>query len=159
MEPGSRAAAEALMREIADELRGEVERMVPRLRAVTAAEAGRDRGDAKWQKREILGHLIDSAYNNHQRFVRAPRGEGVFVWPGYEQDYWVVAGRYRTREWLELVELWVAANRHLAHTMEAVPAAALGTPCTIGGEAGTLEWWMRDYIRHMRHHLAQIAGE
>jgi hypothetical protein len=108
------------------------------------------------QKREIVGHLIDSAYNNHQRFVRAPRGEGPFVGLGYEQDHWVVAGRYRTRDWSELVALWAAANRHLAHAMEAVPGDRLGTPCTIGTEEGTLEWWMRDYLSHLRHHLAQI---
>jgi hypothetical protein len=145
------------MREIADELRAEVEGTAPRLRAITAAEAGRDRGAGKWQKREILGHLIDSAYNNHQRFVRAPRSDGPFVGPGYEQDHWVGAGGYRTRDWNELVDLWAAANRHLAHAMEAVPAGKLGTPCTIGEDEGTLEWWMRDYIRHMRHHLAQIV--
>jgi hypothetical protein len=146
------------MREIADELRREIDGTLPRLGAITAAEAGRERGAGKWQKREILGHLIDSAYNNYQRFVRAPQAGGAFVWPGYEQDRWVAAGGYRTREWAELVDLWAAANRHLAHAMEAVPAATLATPCTIGGHDGTLEWWMRDYIRHLRHHLAQIVA-
>jgi hypothetical protein len=145
------------MEEIANELRGEIEGALPRLQALGEGEASRDRGAGMWLKKEILGHLIDSAFNNHQRFVRAPRAGPSFVWPGYEQDAWVAAHSYRARPWAELVDLWAAANRHLAHVMEAVPAQFLATRCVIGGEEGTLEWWMRDYIRHLRHHLTQIV--
>jgi hypothetical protein len=68
--------------------------------------------------------------------------------------------RYRDRPWAELVELWAALNRHVAIVIESVPAEKLQTPCTIGDyEAVQLEWWMRDYLRHLRHHLTHIAGE
>jgi hypothetical protein len=149
--------AEAPVKEIADDLRAELDRTVPRLRALSEAEAARALKAGGWQKKEILGHLIDSAVNNHQRFVRAQFTD-PFVFPGYEQDRWVAVNAYRERAWSELVGTWETANRHLAHVIERVPANRLATHCEIGGEPGTLEWWMRDYLKHLRHHLAQITS-
>lgn len=146
------------MRELAAELRSEVDASAVRLRALTDAEAAAGRGAGKWNRKEILGHLLDSAVNNHQRFVRAPSAD-PFVWPGYDQDACVAAGGYRDRPWTELVELWAAINRHVAYAIESVPASALTTRCIIGnGDPVTLEWLMRDYLRHLRHHLAQILS-
>jgi hypothetical protein len=146
------------MIELANELRAEVERAAARLRELGEAEVARDRGAGKWTKKEILGHLIDSAANNHQRFVRAQAAD-PFVWPGYEQGAWVAANRYRLRPWGELVELWAALNRHVAAVIEGVPLERLPTRCAIGGgEPVTLGWLMTDYLRHLRHHLAQIVG-
>lgn len=128
-----------------------------RFRAVAEADAAASRGEGKWTWKEILGHLIDSAANNHQRFVRAQLGDG-YTGPGYEQDAWVAAHGYRDRPWSELIDLWVALNGHLAHVIERVPAARLRAICRIGDlEPATLEWLMRDYLTHMRHHLAQMA--
>ena len=132
--------------------------MLPRLRAVSEPRAAESRGDGKWVRKEILGHLIDSAANNHQRFVRA-RFNNPFAWPGYDQNAWVAAHEYRGRAWAELVDLWAGLNAHLAAAMDSVPADRLATSCTIGDDPpASLEWWMRDYVRHMRHHLAQILG-
>jgi len=129
---------------------------LPALRALSEEDASRDRGPGKWTRKEILGHLIDSAANNHQRFVRAQRVER-FVWPGYEQEAWVASQAYRGRTWTELLTLWEALNRHLVHVMAQVPAERLGTECLIGNDPpATLEWWMTDYTRHLNHHLAQI---
>jgi hypothetical protein len=144
------------MIELANELRAEMERAVPRLGGLGEAEAARERGAGKWVKKEVLGHLIDSAANNHQRFVRAQAADPL-VWPGYEQTAWVAANAYRGRAWSDLVELWAALNRQVAQVIEHVPAARLATRCVIGGnEPVTLEWLMRDYLRHLRHHLGQI---
>jgi hypothetical protein len=144
---------------LAQELRAEVERGATRLRALPEAAAGAPRGAGKWSPKEILGHLIDSAANNHQRFVRAQLA-GAYVGPGYEQAAWVALHRYRERPWTELVDLWAALNRHLAVVIENLPADRLQAPCTVGERETTpLEWWMRDYLRHLRHHLAQIAAE
>lgn len=146
------------MRDLAAELRSEVDATAARFRALAEANASADRGAGKWTRKEILGHLIDSAVNNHQRFVRAP-SSNPFVWPGYDQNAWVAAGGYRDRPWADLVELWVGINRHVAYAIESVPAAARETRCVIGGnDSVTLEWLMRDYLRHMRHHLAQILS-
>lgn len=146
------------MIELADALRTEVERAGARFRGWTEADIARDRGAGKWVKKEILGHLIDSAANNHQRFVRA-QFASPFVGPGYEQQVWVALHRYRQRPWLELVDLWAALNRQVAAAIEAVPDEKLQTPCIIGDqEPRSLEWWMRDYLRHMKHHLEQLEA-
>ena len=141
-----------------DDLRAEVDAALPRLRALSPARAVEARGAGKWVRSEILGHLIDSAANNHQRFVRA-RFSDPFVWPGYEQDAWVAAHRYRERPWPELIGLWAALNEQVVAAMQSVPADRLSTSCVIGNDPPvSLEWLMNDYVRHMRHHLAQILG-
>ncbi len=146
------------MIELANALRAEVERASARFRDWTEADVSRDRGARTWVKKEILGHLIDSAANNHQRFVRAQFASPLSS-PGYDQEAWVLLHRYRERPWGELVDLWVALNRHVAAVIEAVPAEKLQTPCIIGEqEAKPLEWWMRDYLRHLKHHLGQIES-
>ena len=146
------------MKEVAEDLRNLVDGVLVRLRQIGEAEAEGSRGSGKWVKKEILGHLIDSAANNHQRFVRA-QFANPFVWPGYEQTSWVALHRYRGRSWSELVDLWVALNGHVAAVIESVPADKLSTRCMIGEhEPESLEWWMRDYLRHLKHHLAQLAA-
>ena len=141
---------------LADELRAEVDRAAARLRGLSAEEVAREREAGRWVRQEILGHLIDSAANNHQRFVRAQAVDPL-VWPGYDQVAWVEAQGYRRAPWAELVDLWVALNRHLARVIEAMPPERLATSCVIGARnPAPLEWWMRDYLRHLRHHLAQL---
>ncbi len=142
----------------AADLRSEIEKTLPRLRALDEAFAARDCGPGKWVRKEILGHLIDSAANNHQRFVRAAIA-GELAFPDYAQDEWVALQGYRRRPWRDLVDLFEELNGHVAHAMDAVPAGRRDAPCRIGGEAPvTLAWLMEDYVRHMRHHLAQILG-
>ena len=144
------------MNAAARELRAEVAAALPRLRALSEARAAAPRGDGKWVRKEILGHLIDSAVNNQQRFVRA-RFSDPFVWPGYDQNAWVSAHAYRERPWSDLVDLWVVSNEQVGAVMRSVPPDRLATSCVIGNDpAVTLEWLIHDYVRHMRHHLAQI---
>jgi hypothetical protein len=146
------------MKQLAAELRGEVDRAESRFQGWSEADVTGERAEGKWIRKEILGHLIDSAFNNQQRFVRAQLAS-TYVGPGYEQAAWVAVNGYRERPWRELVEIWVAANRHLAAVIERVPASKLATPCTIGdGKPVTLEYVMQDYLTHMKHHLEQIAA-
>ena len=146
------------MKDLADALRAEVARAATHLGGVGEREAMQPRGPDKWVRKEILGHLIDSAANNHQRFVRAQLADS-YAGPGYDQEAWVATQHYRERPWAELVALWVALNRHLVAIIETVPAARLQTPCVIGdGAPHALEWVMTDYLRHLKHHLEQIAA-
>ena len=112
----------------------------------------------RWSKKEILGHLIDSAVNNHQRFVRA-QGTPRLEFPGYEQEFWVATQAYATSPWPDLVNLWLLLNRHLLHVLQAMPPAVLSHELVIGGRpAVTLEALAVDYLRHLNQHLAQLLG-
>jgi hypothetical protein len=142
--------------ECADALNATVERTVPKLQAVGDAQSAEPRAPGKWSPREILGHLIDSAANNHHRFVRAQQTDR-FEFPPYAQDDWVALQAYNARPWAELVALWAGYNRHLAHVMARCKPDALDTPCIIEyDEPVTLEWLMNDYLDHLHHHLHQI---
>ena len=144
------------MKDVADELVGVVREWAPRLGGLSEADSRQTRGPEKWSKREILGHLIDSAVNNTHRFVRAQR-ENPLRFPGYEQEHWVASQGYRERPWGELIGLWGALNGHVAEAIARIPENAKGNQCVIGADAPvTLEFVARDYVRHLRHHLGQI---
>src|SRR5262245_57257735 len=105
------------MQEIADELRATLREARPVLLELDERASARRPAPDKWCPRELVGHLIDSAANNHQRFVRA-RFQDDLVFPGYDQDAWVEVQRYRDAPWGELVELWHGLNLHLARVFE-----------------------------------------
>jgi hypothetical protein len=146
------------MRQLANNLRSTIEESKSRLLRFTETDASRRRHEGKWSSKEILGHLIDSAANNHQRFVRLQFAEYLEL-PGYEQESWVRSQGYADRPWFEMVTLWTAYNLHLAHIVERLPDAALQNRCKIGShEPMTLEFIATDYLRHLCHHLEQITA-
>jgi hypothetical protein len=127
----------------------------PRLLALDEAAAQQSPVAEKWSRKEILGHLIDSAANNHQRFVLL-QIEPTLSLPSYRQPDWVRVQHYQDRRWSELVELWIAYNRHLSHIMRhADPQAAEHVWKAPDGDLA-LAFLMTDYLRHLRHHLDQI---
>jgi galactose-1-phosphate uridylyltransferase len=145
-----------VFRELADELSRVVEEALVSLWSIGDEEAAERRASDKWSRKQILGHLLDSETNNRQRIVRAQSVEEL-VLPGYDQEAWVRAHGYAERPWSELVELWRANNRNLAELIRRVPEAAASVPCRIGGGLPmTLQAIVVDYLRHMRHHLAQL---
>jgi MOSC domain-containing protein YiiM len=147
-----------------------IDRAVPVLAAMAGEPSRRRPSPEKWSPREVIGHLIDSASNNHQRFVRA-QVDGTARFDGYLQDRWVDAQRYHDAPWDELLTLWAFFNRHLARVMAATPAgirhrlvepnnfAALAWNATDVAATPTLDAFMRDYVGHLRHHLRQVLGE
>lgn len=144
------------MQSIADELTRVVDEAAAELRTLGEAVAAAKLRSDSWSIKEIVGHLVDSAANNHQRFVRA-QATGQLAFPGYVQDVWVRSQDHQSRPWLELVEFWVSYNHHLAHTIRRIPESALSVPCRIGAnEAVTLRFLVEDYLVHLRHHLKQI---
>jgi DinB superfamily len=145
---------------IANELVGAVETASAKLKLLHETEVTLKPTPNKWSKKEILGHLMDSASNNHQRFVRAQMidGAGEFAFPGYEQDDWVRRQDYNSKPWTELVELWRLFNRHVAHALRSIADDKLETHCRIGsGEPVTLGFIAEDYLTHMKHHLEQLG--
>ncbi len=147
------------MNETAAGLQTTVEMAAPLLRQIDDAAASRKPAPEKWSKKEILGHLIDSAANNHQRFVRAQL-QAELRFPGYEQVGWVRVQDYRGVSWSGLINLWLNYNLHLAHVAGKVTPERLRTRLWIGeGEETTLGFLIEDYLRHVKHHLEQILPD
>jgi len=141
-----------------------------RLREVSDADSRKKDSRDSWAPIEILGHLIDSAANNHQRFVRAQFTDDL-VFNGYEQNQWVSSQRYLDESWTAVIELWSAYNLHLLHAVSVIPEDVLTkprSPHTLDqiafnpvdkNEAATFEYLIRDYVDHLRHHLDQIFSK
>ena len=144
------------MKEIARQLDAIVATAEPRLQLLNDENSGPGPLPNAWSKKEILGHLIDSAANNHQRIVRAICGVAV-DFPVYDQNQWVTIQRYNDISWSALVNFWVAYNKHLSHVIHHTPQDAEFSPCNVGkAEPVTLAELVKDYLRHMRHHLNDL---
>jgi hypothetical protein len=133
-----------------------VERESARLAGMGEPAVSHRPAPGKWCPKEILGHLVDSAANNLQRFVRAQLADRLDI-PGYEQDGWVRVQGWAEAEWGDTLALWRALNAQIARVIARVPPQKMSTPCRIGeGEPLTLEAVIRGYITHVEHHLAQV---
>lgn len=142
---------------VARDLAQTIDAALPRLRAISEAAATEPRAPGKWSRKQIIGHLIDSASNNHQRFIRAQE-VAALSFPPYEQNHWVESQHCNDRPWADLVTLWHAYNLHLAHVIAHIPERSVGVPCVIEStDPVTLEFLASDYLVHLRHHLMQIG--
>ena len=147
------------MKEIADEIRAIVAHSTGSLFSMKPGEVSFKENPDNWSKKEILGHLIDSAANNHQRFVRAGYN-AASDFPPYSQNDWVRIQKYNESEWTDLIAFWSAYNLHLCHIIENLPEDAFSAPCNIGKEEPvSLEFVIKDYLRHLRHHMEVILEE
>jgi hypothetical protein len=158
------------MKDALEDLRRTIETAAARLGALGEAEARTPRAAGAWTPKEIIGHLIDSAANNHGRFVRAQFTDDL-VFPGYEPEEWVRAQRYNEEAWPLLVELWKNYNLHLIHVMACAPEESVKRPrarhtldkialrTVDANQPATLEYLMHDYIEHLKNHLRQILVE
>jgi len=109
----------------------------------------------KWSKKEILGHLVDSAQNNIQRFIRCQYSDTPSI--SYDQDEWVRLNNYQMADLKQLIELWYLLNLRLARIWKYLPEENLKKTCDIKGQVINIEWLVDDYIRHLKHHLGQIV--
>jgi hypothetical protein len=126
-----------------------------KLFAIPEEEFSRKPAPNKWSKREIVGHLIDSATNNHHRFIRAQFEDVPTI--VYQQDNWNAASRYNDMDTRHLISFWQMYNQHLIEVVRRIPEADMQRQCNNGGEDDvTLAWLIEDYVRHMEHHLGQI---
>ncbi len=152
------------------EFRDTIVSATARLKNRPETQSGRKNSADAWSAKQTIGHLIDSAANNHQRFVRAQFTDDL-VFPGYEQDQWVNSQKYRDESWSEVVQLWSSYNLHLVHVASAIPEDVLTKPrsrhtldqiafkLVDKNDPATLEYLIRDYLDHLRHHLDQIFAE
>jgi hypothetical protein len=146
------------MNEAIERLRFAIRELPLILARISDAEASEPQGPGRWAKKEVIGHLIDSASNNHQRFVRGQLLAGQHF-PGYEQEGWVRVQQYRSASWAELIDLWRFYNLHLVRVAEAMPEEARRSQCWSGDEGEfTLATLFIDYVDHMEHHFRKMFG-
>jgi hypothetical protein len=146
------------MKELSQQLLRVVEAAEPKLRTISEGEAAKPTLPGGWSRKQVLGHLIDSASNNHQRFVRAALQPSL-DFPPYDQNGNVRLQAPQEADWSLLISLWAAYNRYLAHIIARLPADKLETVCRIGpGEPVTLDFLAKDYVTHLLHHLNQIGA-
>jgi len=112
--------------------------------------------ETAWSKKEILGHLIDSATNNHQRFIRIQYENNPVI--GYGQDEWNALSGYNYLDSNHVVNFWTIYNQHLIYILNQIPEEMLTkTGLLLDGTEMPLAWYINDYVAHMEHHLKDIV--
>ena len=146
--------------EVAQRFRTEIDEVHRKLVALPERLADEPWRVGGWTRKQIVGHLLDSAANNRQRFVRASI-EGKYAGPKYAQDGWVAAHGYADQSWETLLTWWEAENEILMAIVDRIPGDRMNTDCVVGKDKPvTLQFLIEDYVSHQRWHLKQLyAGE
>jgi len=111
----------------------------------------------KWSKKEILGHLVDSAANNHHRFIRIQHEHGSVI--SYDQNQWNSLSHYIDLDRSQLITFWTLYNKHLIHILKFIPEENLRLTGVGGdGKPQPLHFYITDYVDHLEHHLHQIVS-
>jgi len=124
----------------------------------------------KWSKKEIIGHLIDSGFNNYSRFIKSTEQEKL-IYAGYKQTELVIKNQYQNRKADEIINTWFALNQHTSFLIEnisneilkrkTIPSYISESDIKLLLEEGkdTLSYLIWDYIEHLEHHLSQIIDD
>ena len=147
------------MKEITTELSSLVASCTEQFAALTETDWTAKTNPSKWSKKEVLGHLVDSALNNHRRFIVTQYAERQNI--VYFQDQWVFFQGYQQADTEELIALWRLLNLQIVRVLEIMPQSVWTNVCDTGknGEdLHTLEWLATDYVAHLKHHLEGFGG-
>ncbi|MES2617524.1 MAG: DinB family protein [Bacteroidota bacterium] len=132
------------------------ERIPALLAQIPEGEFTRQPAPNKWSKKAILGHLIDSATNNHHRFVRAQFETTPAIF--YNPDLWNDHSDYLKMDSQHLIQFWTVYNKHLVFLMQNLPEKYLLNEVNTGGsQTVTLEFVINDYVVHLEHHLSAMV--
>jgi hypothetical protein len=144
------------MKPVIDELEKLVKDFTVKFNSISEDDFSSKPSATKWSKKEVLGHLIDSAENNLRRFIC-----GQYEVPApnikYNQDFWVAANQYQTTLSKDVIENWRLTNLKICKVLSKMPKENYTLVCDFGdGKFLTLEWLAEDYVKHLKHHLNQI---
>ncbi|PWW30110.1 MULTISPECIES: DinB family protein [unclassified Chryseobacterium] len=138
-------------------LKNIIDTQLQRFQNITEEEWIYKNSSEKWSKKEIIGHLCDSAFTNIRRFVVTQYKENENI--VYDQNFWVKAQNYQNVPTSDLIDLWKSLNYQIVHIVENIPDEALQRTCdTTKTEPRvyTLEFIIDDYVDHLQHHLKAI---
>lgn len=110
----------------------------------------------KWSKKEIIGHLIDSATNNHQRFVRGQFEDKPNI--VYDQNNWNKYNFYQQIDKEQIIDFWTIYNKQILELIKIIPNENLQRECFVGEKSLTIEFLINDYVEHLEHHLKQVVS-
>jgi len=142
------------MKEISNELIGIVNNFYDRYNSLSDTITSARLSENKWTLKEIIGHLIDSASNNHQRFVRLQLTDNL-MFPDYSSDNenWLKIEQYNALSWNSILSLWKEFNVLIAHIILHVKTDCLAHTWLVGNKPATLDYLINDYIRHSKEHI------
>ncbi|MFB7157861.1 DinB family protein [Lysinibacillus sp. NPDC056232] len=142
------------MQNIIDQLNLWINKVPEEFHQMSESEISQRSVPQKWSKKEVLGHLCDSAINNLERFVKIQYEKEPFVLTPYDQVRWVKIQGYQELPIDEILNLWVSLNKKILNVIKNIPNEKLTLQCDIGSnELKTLQWLIQDYLEHMEHHL------
>ena len=141
------------MQKIASLLETLIDQHTPALHAIPPGKMEYKPSPAKWSKKEIIGHMVDSAQNNIRRFVVAQYEDTPQVL--YNQDQWVAISNYQHYKTADLITLWQLLNKHIAVILKNTPPEMAQRICQTQG-LHTIEWLAEDYVKHLKYHLHQV---
>lgn len=155
------------MKALIETLESIIDRIKLKSESIDVPEFEYKSNEFQWSKKEIFGHLIDSAMNNYRRFMLASSQDNL-IFEGYDQNSWVLKNKYQSRELKDLFELWATLNMHLSALISSEPFDLMTRKTTahnfheIGmnpiekGEPSSMAYLFWDYLFHLEHHLIQI---
>ncbi len=146
------------MQQIASELTLITASFAEKLKAFSEVELSEKPNPEKWSKKEVIGHLVDSAHNNLRRFIVC-QYEPVSPKIVYDQDFWVKASNYQSLAANEVVALWILMNKQIANVLLSMDSNNYKKTCDTGRDGtqlNDLQWLAADYVKHLKHHLNQV---
>jgi hypothetical protein len=143
---------------LAIDFRGQLNNFYAALQTILEAQADTPWREGGWTRKQIVGHLLDSAANNRQRFVRAAI-DGRYTGPKYAQDAWVAAHGYEDQSWETLLRWWRAEHEILMAVVDRIPEERLNAKCKVDGDqVVTLRFLVEDYLNHHQRHIEQLMA-
>lgn len=142
------------MQSIIDQLHFWINKIPEDFRQMSEIEISQRPAPQKWSKKEILGHLCDSAINNLERFIKIQYEKEPLILTPYDQVHWVKIQGYQELPLNEVMNLWVSLNKKIIYVIKNIPNEKLALQCGFeNNQRMTLQWLIQDYLEHMEHHL------